>query len=151
MRSVVLISLLAGIFPNFVAAGIKVSPILSALQSQSKIENVPFRLLNAICFVESRHNPNAINQYDGGSASYGLCQIKISTARFMGFKGAVHSLFDVTINTRLAAKYLHYQLTRYRGDWIKAISAYNRGHAGKTITNQDYVNQVMHYAIEVYN
>jgi hypothetical protein len=97
-------------------------------------------LLSAICFVESGHKPNAINFYDGGSASYGKCQIKLSTARLMGFRGGVTELWlNPAVNSKYAERYLRYQLRRYRWDLSKAISAYS---CGTACNNQKYVDKV---------
>lgn len=90
-------------------------------------EVVPTKLLRAICWVESSHNPRAMNHHDGGSASYGLCQIKLATARLLGFQGTPNRLREPQTNIKYAAKYLHKQLVRYKQDWVKATIAYNRG------------------------
>lgn len=76
---------------------------------------------------------------DGGSPSYGLCQVKLATARHMGFKGKPSDLLKPDINADLAAKYLRYQLNRY-GSMEKALSAYNAGRYIKA--NAGYVAKV---------
>lgn len=96
--------------------------------------------LKAICWVESRHNPNIIHKDDGGSDSYGICQIKLATARFMGFKGKAKDLLDPKVNLHYAAKYLKYQKDRYGDNVRKAISAYNAGRYIKA--NKKYVDKV---------
>jgi len=98
-------------------------------------------LLSAVCFVESGHNPHAINVSDGGSASYGYCQLKLSTARDMGFRGHVSELWhNREVNRKYASEYLRYQLKRYGGDVRKAVSAYN---CGSACGNRRYVKKVM--------
>lgn len=98
-------------------------------------------LLTALCSVET-NNMNVINHNDNGSPSFGICQIKSSTADQMGFKRA--NLMNPALNIQIAAKYLRYQLDRY--NHVKhAIAAYNSGsviyNRGK-LCNQDYVNKV---------
>lgn len=88
---------------------------------------LPQGLLSAVCHVESRHTPAAINQYDGNSPSYGICQIKLSTARYLGFSGTAKTLMRPEVNILYAGKYLKRQLTRYKGDSRKAVAAYNAG------------------------
>ncbi len=100
-------------------------------------------LLSAICWVESKHDPAAINVVDGGSASYGECQIKLKTARHMGFAGYPSQLLNRETNRKYAGLYLKYQLLRYQGDVVKAVSAYNAGRASGPIRNQPYVTSVM--------
>lgn len=115
--------------------------VLEALDSASDFQNIPKPVLRSLCFAESSFNPAPPLKDDGGSPSHGLCQVKLRTARHMGFKGKALNLKDPTINAQIAAKYLRYQLDRYKGNWLKAISAYNAGSA--IPNNQDYVNKVV--------
>jgi len=115
--------------------------VLLALQQAAKATAVPFELLRAICTVESNLNPAAVNQYDGGSPSYGLCQIKQATAELVGYEGEPEDLLNPHTNALYAAKYLKRQILRYNHDWIKAISAYNNGKACNY--NVKYVNKVL--------
>ena len=103
--------------------------------------SLPPYLLDAICKVETNHNISTINHYDGGSESLGICQVKVNTAKLVGFKGSRNDLMDPYTNIDVAAKYLKKQILRYKGDVNKAISAYNAGKY-KT-TNTLYVNKVI--------
>jgi soluble lytic murein transglycosylase-like protein len=114
-----------------------------ALVHAAEFTGVPLRLLKAVCKVESALNPKATHYDDGGSHSYGLCQIKLETARSVGFTGSVPKLYNPYVNAYYAGRYLKFQLVRYRGDWVRAISAYNAGHAKKVIKNRKYVNRVI--------
>ena len=96
-------------------------------------------LLSSICYVESGHNPAAIAHHDGGSASYGLCQIKEATARGLGYGGSVGGLMDGATNAYWAAKLLKYHHKKW-GSWKKAVSAYNAGRPIKG--NARYVRRV---------
>lgn len=113
--------------------------ILMAALSQG----VPPHIMVGICYVESAHNPNAIARADGGSDSFGLCQIKLSTARMMGYKGSAAGLMSPHINAKMAAKYLAYQLDRYDGNIYSAITAYN---AGRATRPTKYMQKVIKYA-----
>lgn len=94
--------------------------------------NIPPGLLSSVCYVESKHNIHAIHRDDGkGGHSLGVCQIKLSTARHMGFKGTEKQLMNPKINIKYAGKYLKHQIKRYHGNINKAVIAYNLGHAGK--------------------
>lgn len=91
-------------------------------------------LLLAVCMTETNlRNIDSAN--DGGSPSYGICQVKLKTARWMG---KVHKkpelqnfteadMRDVRKNATVAALYIKYQLNRYAGDTCKAVAAYNAG------------------------
>lgn len=94
------------------------------------LEGAPPKLLVAICWVESRHNPWAYNKND---PSYGLCQLMYPTAKQMGYKGKPAGLFNAQINAKYAAKYLRWQLKRYKNNWLLAIVSYN---AGSVIRNR---------------
>lgn len=87
---------------------------------------IPKNLLPGVCYVESKLKPEAIAYHDGEGHSLGLCQIKLNTARLMGFKGTEEQLMDPKTNGEYAARYLHWQMKRY-GNWTQAIIAYNSG------------------------
>lgn len=101
-------------------------------------------LLSAICWVESGHKTSAVSVHDGGSPSYGQCQVKLETARLMGFRGRVTELwFNPVVNRTYAARYLRWQLERYEGRVDYAVAAYNAGSVrGGKIKNQRYIKAV---------
>lgn len=88
--------------------------------------DLPPDLLKSICTVESGLNTKAYKPKDGKSPSYGVCQIKEATARFVGFKGTKQQLMKPEVNIYYAGKYLKYQHNRYH-DWTRAICAFNKG------------------------
>lgn len=102
--------------------------------------DLPPGLLNSICYVESEHNIHAVHKNDGVGDSLGACQIKLKTARFMGFKGTANDLMNPRNNVFYAAKYLKYQLKRYKSVDL-AVIAYNRGNA-KGLTTSRYQAKV---------
>lgn len=118
--------------------------------------NVSFlaSIITAICIVESSGRTNAVNLTDGGSASYGYCGVKLSTARDMGYKGHVSDLWlNPKINKEVALRYLRHQYERY-GDYWKSIAAYNAGSyrvdaKGETI-NRRYVEKVISTGLGAY-
>lgn len=100
---------------------------------------LPADLLKSVCYTETKLNIVAIHHNDGRSSSIGLCQIKLSSAKQMGFKGTEKKLFEPSNNIYYAGKYLNYQLKRYHGNIKKSIIAYNYGHAGcLTFTKYQY-------------
>jgi soluble lytic murein transglycosylase-like protein len=109
--------------------------------------NLPTGVLGALCYVESNHNVRAMHLNDGGADSVGVCQIKLGTARLLGFKGSARELKIPIVNVYYAGKYLRSQLDRYNGDLRKGISAYNAGthrvnEYGQT-KNRKYVAKVL--------
>lgn len=104
-------------------------------------------ILSSICWVESNHR-NVVNWKDGGSPSYGPCQIKLETANWMRYKYKLGSkdltekdLMKPEISIFYAALYFKYQFKRY-DNLSCAISAYNAGRCIKS--NQiTYVSKVI--------
>lgn len=99
----------------------------SLYKESAKKHEVPLLLAKAIGIKESSNKPKAVNPYDGGSPSWGIMQLKLNTARGLGFSGTVKELRDPKINIDLGCKNLkkHYDNC---GTWEKAIVAYNVGH-----------------------
>lgn len=121
--------------------------------------NIDLGLLYAICTKESKCRPKALNKDDANQRgkdlgiiqhSYGLFQIKIDTARGLGFKGTRKDLMAPEVNTWYAAMLLRHLYIRYGQDTVKVISAYNAGKYTKT--NKKYVDDVLanyiHYKID---
>ncbi len=102
--------------------------------------NLPPGLLSSLCYVESNHNIYAVHRDDGRGNSVGICQIKIDTAKGMGFKGNEEDLMRPENNIYYAGKYLSHQRTRYNS-LTKGVIAYNIGHAG-VLTSSRYQDRV---------
>ncbi len=82
-------------------------------------------LLHAIVRQESNYKHKAINS-DAPVKSYGLAQLTINTAKDRCGLNP-DQVMDPVSNINCAAKYLAWQIKRYKGDEYKAISAYNSG------------------------
>jgi soluble lytic murein transglycosylase-like protein len=98
------------------------------LAAAAMAAQVPVALLQGLCWNESKFQ-NGITPEDGQSPSYGICQLKLRTAREMEPGVTPAQLLNPWVNARIAAKYLHRQLKRYRGDIPCGLTGYNRGHA----------------------
>lgn len=110
--------------------------LLTAIFTQVSIElRLPKELLFSVCYIESAHKVTARHVKDGDSDSLGICQIKLKTARFMGFKGAEQQLMEPNQNVYWAGRYLKYQLFRYK-EVQKAVIAYNQGSVKTVITSK---------------
>lgn len=136
--------------------------IVSATPVQTSTDTVPYYMLEAsstfkvdvalmyaICGVESSCRSKAFNPNDGTikekkqgmtARSYGMFQIRLSTARSLGFNKNPKELFKADVNAYYAAKLLRHLYNKY-DDTVKVVSAYN---AGKYVTfNEKYVNNVL--------
>jgi len=107
--------------------------LLLLFVSATSTFNLPQGLLSALCFVESSHRVEAMHKDDGGSNSIGVCQIKYTTAKELGFKGTSKDLRKPEVNIYYAAKYLAKQIKKYHSV-DKGIVAYNLGHYSPTYT-----------------
>ena len=108
------------------------------VEKEAFLEGVPANILKGICYTESKFKIKALNKFDAGSPSYGLCQIKYGTAKAMGFKGTRKELMSAQVNMKYAAKYLRYQIDRYNGDIRKAVLAYNAGSYKAKVKTKKY-------------
>lgn len=102
--------------------------------------NLPPNLLASVCYIESHHNINAINKDDGHGDSVGICQVKLKTAKWLGFDGTQKQLMSPKTNIYYAAKYLSSQIKRY-SSVTKGVVAYNRGNS-KGLTKSKYSDKV---------
>lgn len=122
-----------------------IDAMIATVTAAAKAASVSPSLLLAICTVESNLNPHAVNVHDGGSASYGLCQLKVATAREFDHKASPEMLLDPKENARVAAAYLSFQVKRYQTVQC-AVAAYNAGscirNSHGTIRNIRYVRNV---------
>lgn len=116
--------------------------------SVTQILALPPGLLSAVCYVESAHRVSAYQPHDGKGPSIGVCQIKPSTARQLGFNGKASDLFDPKTNIFYAGKYLHYQIKRYNGNLVEAVAGFNAGRYIRNNKNQPINN---HYVEKVFS
>src|SRR6185437_11239219 len=75
---------------------------LDALVSQyASANNIPESLVRRVIARESGGNPRAVSR-----GNYGLMQIKLATARGLGYRGDAAGLLDANTNMQYAVKYL---------------------------------------------
>lgn len=110
--------------------------VVSAITAAASLTSVHASLLLALCHVESRHL-NGISPADGHSASYGICQVKLGTARMIDPTVRPTYLLNPEVNAYFAARILERHIRRYGGNVCRALVAYNRGSAPKRFDNRD--------------
>jgi len=103
--------------------------------------DLPPHLLESVCYIESHYRVDAVHKDDGGGDSLGVCQVKLTTAAWLGFKGTSEQLMQPEINALYSGKYLKYNLKRY-GNMTRAIVAYNRGNA-RGLLRSKYSDKVL--------
>lgn len=115
--------------------------LLSIFLQMTQEFDLPPELLQSVCYTESHFDIKAIHKDDGKGDSLGVCQVKLATAKWLGFKGNSRQLMIPRVNAYYSAKYLRYQLDRY-GDVKQALVAYNMG-STKGLTRSRYSDKVM--------
>jgi soluble lytic murein transglycosylase-like protein len=84
--------------------------------------NIPIKFAHAVIHVESRYHTNL--RHNG---SYGLGQIKCTTAKGIGFKGDCKKLLDPETNLDYSFKYLRMALDIAKDNECHAASLYQSG------------------------
>ena len=84
---------------------------------------LPENLVRRVIRIESRGNPRAVSK-----GNYGLMQIRLGTARAMGYRGDANGLLDADTNMTYAVKYLAGAYRAAGGNADRAVSNYQRGY-----------------------
>src|SRR5580698_5204031 len=84
---------------------------------------MPVSLVERVIKRESGGNPRAVSQ-----GNYGLMQIRLSTARAMGYSGSAEGLLDAQTNMTYAVKYLAGAYRAAGGNEDRAVALYARGY-----------------------
>jgi soluble lytic murein transglycosylase-like protein len=98
----------------------------------------PRALLEAVIHVESRGNAKAV----GTHGEIGLGQLRLQTARGMGFRGSRAELFKPSVNRHYTERYLDMALKRARGNLCHAATLYNRGLGARPVKSE-YCSRVL--------
>ena len=84
---------------------------------------IPTSLIHRVIMRESRYNPRAVSM-----GNYGLMQIRLGTARAMGYGGSASGLLDAETNMTYAARYLAGAYRAAHGNEALAVALYARGY-----------------------
>ena len=97
---------------------------LDALVSQyAAANNIPESLVRRVIARESGGNPRAVSR-----GNYGLMQIKLATARGLGYRGDAAGLLDANTNMQYAVKYLANAYRVAGGNPDRAVHYYAAGY-----------------------
>jgi soluble lytic murein transglycosylase-like protein len=88
---------------------------------------VPVNLAHAIIKIESNYRANA----RGRAGEIGLMQIKLSTARMMGYYGSRKGLYNPETNIKYGMKYLAMAHDLGGGSTCGTVLKYNAGHGAR--------------------
>lgn len=84
---------------------------------------LPPSLVHRVIMRESRYNPRA-----AAHGNYGLMQIRLGTAKAMGYAGNIEGLFDADTNMTYAVKYLAGAYRAAGGNADQAVRYYASGY-----------------------
>ena len=92
--------------------------------THAKANGVPESLVHRIIVRESKYNATLL----GRGGTIGLMQIKLATARGLGYTGTAEGLRDPETNLTYAVKYLAGAFRAAGGDHNRAVSYYAGGY-----------------------
>ncbi len=97
---------------------------LAALVAQHASANgVPVALVHRVIQRESGYNARLIDR-----GNYGLMQIRLGTARSLGYRGSAEGLLDPATNVAYAVRYLAGAYRAAGGNERRALVLYSRGY-----------------------
>lgn len=99
----------------------------SIIARHASANGIPLSLAHAVVKVESAYRPNV----RGSAGEIGLMQLKLSTARMMGYRGSAKGLYDPETNIKYGMLYLGKARQLAGGTTCGTILKYNAGHGAK--------------------
>lgn len=93
--------------------------------SHAAANGVPAELVHRVIMRESRYNPRAVSK-----GNYGMMQIRLATARGLGYTGTAQGLLDPNTNLTYAVKYLAGAYRAAGGNADRAVALYASGYGG---------------------
>lgn len=90
---------------------------------QASAAGIPVSLVERVIKRESGGNPRAVSR-----GNYGLMQIRLGTARAMGYGGSAAGLLDAQTNMTYAVRYLAGAYRAAGGNESRAVALYARGY-----------------------
>jgi len=125
------------------AAGSGSARYHALIAKYASANGVPIKLAHAVVRVESAYRANA----RGGAGEIGLMQLKLSTARMMGYSGSAKGLYNPETNIRYGMKYLGEAHRLAGGSTCGTILRYNAGHGAKRMNpvSSRYCKRVQRY------
>jgi soluble lytic murein transglycosylase-like protein len=109
-------------FPNLAQAGHGEFDALVA--THARANHVPEALVHRVILRESRYQPRLV----GRGGTIGLMQIKLATARGLGYSGDAEGLRDPDTNLTYGVKYLAGAYRAANGDHQRAMHYYAAGY-----------------------
>ena len=120
--SAAVVALLA-LVPGLAGQGTSAYANDALVAKHAAAQGVPESLVRRVIQIESRGNPRVVSK-----GNYGLMQIRLGTARAMGYRGDAQGLLDADTNMTYAVRYLAGAYRAARGNSEQAIRNYQKGY-----------------------
>jgi soluble lytic murein transglycosylase-like protein len=104
-------------------AAIERAAIELLIVAHAKMHGLPAALVRLVVRRESNFNPRAVYQ-----GNYGLMQIRLGTARALGYRGTAEGLLDPATNMTYGVTYLAGAYRAAHGDEARTLVLYARGY-----------------------
>lgn len=121
------VAFLPELFPAAPPAAKPAHGLSAALDAQiarhAAANGVPIELARRVVKRESGGNARAVSK-----GNYGLMQIRLGTAKAMGYRGNAKGLLDADTNMTYAMRYLAGALRAAKGNHDRAVALYARGY-----------------------
>jgi soluble lytic murein transglycosylase-like protein len=114
------------------------TPYSALIESHARANGIPVELAQAVIRHESGFNARAT----GRAGEIGLMQIKLQTARGIGYRGTRQALYNPAVNIEWGMKYLGQARRLAGGSQCGMLSRYNGGLATRR-TIKSYCRQVV--------
>jgi soluble lytic murein transglycosylase-like protein len=108
---------------NFDRTSDRRSQFEGMVEQQASANGLPASLVHRVIMRESGYNPRAVS-----SGNYGMMQIRLGTARAMGYNGSAAGLLDAETNMTYAVRYLAGAYRAAGGNEGRAVALYARGY-----------------------
>ena len=102
-------------------------------EQQASANGIPTSLVDRVITRESGGNPRAVSR-----GNYGLMQIRLGTARAMGYGGSAAGLLDASTNMTYAVRYLAGAYRAAGGNESRAVALYARGYRAPRAQDASY-------------
>ena len=109
----------------------------SLVAQQASANGIPVSLVERVIKRESGGNPRAVSR-----GNYGLMQIRLGTARAMGYSGSAEGLLDAATNMTYAVRYLAGAYRAAGGNESRAVALYASGYGARTVQRPTYQTAV---------
>jgi soluble lytic murein transglycosylase-like protein len=131
-------SLIAAALLVCVASPALAQDVPGLIAAAARSAGVPVALAQGVTHVETRHRCHLV----GAAGERGPLQIKVQTARSLGYRGPARGLSDCRTGAAWAMLYLRLALDSAGGNWMVAATRYNAGLATRR-TRSAYARRVL--------